>query len=265
MKQKILGISILFNFILFGLLIYFFYFNQNLKKINTADIQVFSDSDSKIADFITLSQKNAEQDTQFDYSAFLDQNSLITPREVVKQLSNVEYENINDSIFENFVFLALTTKAFESEKKNLNLENPNRIIQRLRWAEKYENSALFEDKYSLLLLRISDYWFQNISVILEEEISKKPSVKYHFDFIYIYNRLGENHYYSPIIYSDFDKAIINLTEGKFDYLRLRFYQKSILFQLLVISIVIFTSALIALGSYQVFKIIVKLANSNDKF
>lgn len=264
MKQKILGISILLNFILFGFLIYLFYFNHNLKKINTADIHEISGSESKIHDFIHC-HKNTGIETQFDYTAFLDENSLITPWEVVSQLNNIEFENINDSVIEEFVFIALTTKAFESDEKILNFENPNKIIQRLRWAEQFENSAFFEDKYSLFLIRISDYWFQKLSVILEEEMTKNQSVKYGFDFIYIYNRLGENHYYSPIIYSDFDKAIINLTEGKFDYLRLRFCQKSILFQLLVISIVIFTSALIALGSYQVFKIIVKLANSNDKF
>jgi hypothetical protein len=264
MKQKIFGISILVNFTFFGFFIYFVYFNHNIKKINTTELQEFSASDSKISDF-TRSQKNTRFDAQFDYSAFLDENSLITPWEVVNQLNNFEVENINDSTIEEFVFFALTTKAFEAEKKFLNFDNPNKIIQRLRWAERYENSALIEDKYSLLLMRISDYWFQKLSVILEEEITINKSLKYCFDFIYIYNRLGENHYYSPIKYSDFDKAIINLSDGRFDYMRLRFSQKSALFKSMVISSVILTFTLIVLGCFQVFKIIVKLNNSNEKF
>ncbi len=225
-------------------IIAFFYFS--VKADYADDIPIERDLPSQVNFNLRSQLKSADFNnikSSFPYKIYLDSTNLNDILSLSLDLALMDsLSPHNEMLNQETLSIALTEKLEERIKQGFEQYNPDSLIRMIQWAEKFNAYAGIDPAHTTLFQVIYNHWFNFASNTLRTYYETDNSLMYNYKFHYIYDRIKEKQFITPIKATNFEKVINNMLRNKWSYLFNKFWNatgnlyKSVVFFLVLIII-----------------------------
>ena len=218
------------------------------------------------------SSEIANLDLQILKNLPIDQIGKNFPKQ--KLIDSIEYENpqvLNQVIDSTLslmkgdsmqVYRYFVKSIFEEtvlKKESNYVYRPEKLLHQILVAENFQRYGNFNKLAETYSLAIADLYFQHVSTQLEIIQQKETNLVNKFSYQYLVQRCRDNNYYPNRKESSVDKFMKTFIEHDYFHLINTTFQKTNIFQKLLI---LFSFIMVTLGCAQSFKFIKKLIFKN---
>jgi hypothetical protein len=120
--------------------------------------------------------------------------------------------------------------------------NANNCHNIIFWAEEFKCfEANDTDVFQPIYVGIFDFWMNKVALVLSDATRNNSDLKYNNNFFYLNQRLTDYKYAIGIKYSNTEKVIENIVNGKWSYLLKRYFlETSTFINLLLVFFLVLT-------------------------
>lgn len=199
--------------------------------------------------------------SNFDYQLYLERGNYCDFNSLEKDIK------IIDSIYKDFYnvtlplfYAALSDSMIKYEQTELDNYNPDYLIDKLGWLERFNYYAECSPTNKYLYGGIDEKWKQNILAQLETYLKRNKKLKYASKFKTIVSICKLHGKILPIKLNSLEKTSDYLVEGRYTYIWKRFWENTGVFiKIILLSGILFTLYCVQNTIYSLIK-----KNSHEK-